>query len=128
MKFYEVVWNQHNSDAIPEILHERIKFRGSLGQETVGHAGFAEYLNMVHKALGDYQCTVEELVSEPPKVFAKMMFSGIHKGRIMECSPTSKRVTWSGAALFTFSEGRVVDLWVLGDLKSLEKQLAKSET
>ncbi len=127
-KFYEVVWNQHNSDAIPEILHERIRFRGSLGQDKSGHAGFVEYLDMVHEALGEYQCTIEQLVSERPRVFAKMGFSGVHKGKFMGHLPTGKRVTWSGAALFTFAEGKVVDLWVLGDLKSLENQLEQNET
>ena len=127
-KFYEVIWNQHNRDAIPEVLHENVKFRGSLGQDKRGHSGFAEYLDMVHEALGEYQCTVDELVSEPGRVFAKMKFTGIHKGEFMGYLPTSKRVTWSGAALFTFAEGKVTDLWVLGDLKSLESQLETNET
>lgn len=102
-KFYEIVWNQHDSAAIPEILHEQIKFRGSLGQDKFGHKGFVEYLDMVHEALGDYKCTIEELVSEPPKVFTKMKFSGTHKGQFLGHRPTGKRLTWFGAALFTFS-------------------------
>ncbi|WP_411293530.1 nuclear transport factor 2 family protein, partial [Thiohalobacter sp.] len=47
-KFYEVIWNKHNKDAVPEILHSSFKFRGSLGSEKQGHAGFIEYLDMVH--------------------------------------------------------------------------------
>jgi predicted ester cyclase len=127
-KFYELVWNQHNRSVIPEILHEQIKFRGSLGQEKHGHTGFVEYLDMIHDALGDYQCVIEELVSEPPKVFAKMKFTGIHKGQFMGCQPTGKRLSWFGAALFTFSNGKIIDLWVLSNLKSLEAQLEHNET
>lgn len=127
-KFYEVIWNQHNRDAIPEVLHENVKFRGSLGQDKRGHSGFAEYLDMVHEALSEYQCTVDELVFEPGRVFAKMKFTGIHKGKFMGYLPTGKRITWSGAALFTFAQGKVTDLWVLGDLKSLESQLENNET
>lgn len=127
-KFYEVVWNQRNKDAIPEVLHNRVQFRGSLGQNKVGLVGFTEYLDMIHAALGEYQCEIEELVCEPPKVFARMKFSGIHKGRFMGHRPTGKRLTWSGAALFTFANGKVIDLWVLGDLKSLEAQLERNET
>lgn len=127
-KFYEIIWNQHNRAAIPEVLHENLKFRGSLGQETRGHSGFGEYLDTVHEALGEYQCIVDELVSEPGRVFAKMKFTGIHKGKLMGYLPTGKRVTWSGAALFIFAEGKVADLWVLGDLTSLERQLENDET
>ncbi|MFQ5759739.1 MAG: ester cyclase [Acidiferrobacterales bacterium] len=79
---------------------------------------------MVHKALGDYRCIIEELVAESDRVFAKMKFTGIHQGEFLGYSPTQQRVSWSGCALFTFRGDKVADLWVLGDLKSLEKQLA----
>lgn len=127
-KFYEVLWDAHDKDAIPSVLHESVTFRGSLGQEKRGHAGFAEYLDMVHKALGEYRCIIEELVSEGDKVFAKMTFAGVHRGEFMGYPPTQRRVSWSGCALFTFSGARVVDVWVLGDLKNLEMQLERNET
>lgn len=43
-KFYEVIWNRYDKSVIPSILHETFKFRGSLGDEKQGHAGFSEYL------------------------------------------------------------------------------------
>ncbi|MCB0015599.1 MAG: ester cyclase, partial [Anaerolineales bacterium] len=71
-QFYEVLWDKHDKDAIPFVLHENVTFRGSLGQDKIGHSGFAEYVDMVHNALGDYKCIIEELVEEADKVFAKM--------------------------------------------------------
>lgn len=127
-KFYKVLWDAHDKDQIPSVLHEDFTFRGSLGQEKRGHAGFAEYVDMVHQALGDYRCVIEELVSESSKVFAKMRFTGIHKGEFLGYPPTQKRVSWRGCALFTFRGDKVADLWVLGDLKSLEQQLVENGT
>lgn len=49
---------------MPSILYENFTFRGSLGQEKRGYAGFAEYVDMVHLSLGDYRCIIEVLVSE----------------------------------------------------------------
>ena len=63
-RFYEVLWNAHDLDAIPSILHDDFTFRGSLGDERRGHGGFAGYVNMVHAALGDYRCAIEVLVEE----------------------------------------------------------------
>ena len=83
---------------------------------------------MIHKALGDYTCTIEELVEEGEKVFAKMTFSGIHRDEFMGYSPSHLRVAWKGCALFTFKCNRIADLWVLGDLKNLEKQLGCNDT
>jgi predicted ester cyclase len=94
-----------------------------VGQEKRGHTGFAEYVDMVHKALGEYRCIIEDLVSEGNKVFAKMTFSGIHREKFMGYSPTHQRVSWNGCALFTFEGELIKDVWVLGDLKRLEQQL-----
>jgi predicted ester cyclase len=101
-----VLWDAHDTAAIPSVLQ-----------------GFAEYVDMVHEALGEYLCTILDLVVETPKAFARMRFSGIHVGEFMGFPPTGKPVSWEGAALFTFSGDLIVDAWVLGDLKALEKQL-----
>lgn len=126
-KFYQVLWDAHDKDAIPSVLHESFTFRGSLGQEKKGHAGFAEYVDMVHKALGEYKCIIEELVAEENKVFAKMTFTGIHQDEFMGYPPTQKRVSWHGSALFAFEDKRIKDVWVLGDLKTLEDQLRRNQ-
>ena len=127
-RFYEILWNAHDKDAIPSVLHENFTFRGSLGVGKRGHGGFAEYVDMVHKSLGDYRCIIEELVSEGDKVFAKMTFTGIHQDDFMGYSPTQHQVSWNGCALFTFNGERIADVWVLRDLKKLEEQLKANET
>ena len=127
-RFYEIIWNQHDKGAIPDVVHESFRFRGSLGQYKEGHSGFAEYLDMVHAGLGDYRCEILELVAEPSKAFARMRFSGIHKGRFMGFDASNRRVTWEGAALFHFVDNKISELWVLGDLKALERQLSSIET
>ena len=128
-RFYEVLWNAHDHDkeAIPTVLHRDGTFRGSLGQEKKGHQGFAEYVDMVHHALGEYRCAIEELVAEQTKVFTKMSFSSLHQHDFMGLRPTGKRVTWQGCALFSFDEELIADVWVLGDLKGLEEQLKENE-
>jgi steroid delta-isomerase-like uncharacterized protein len=127
-KFYQILWNAHNNSAIPSVLHENFTFRGSLGQEKRGHDGFAEYVDRVHKALGDYRCVIEELVTEGNKVFAKMTFTGVHQDEFMGYRPTHKRVSWAGCALFHFDGDKMSHVWVLGDLKGLEEQLKQNAT
>ncbi len=125
---YKVIWDAHDRDAIPSVLHDDFAFRGSLGDERRGHKGFAEYVDKVHSALGDYRCVIEVLVEEGDMVFAKMSFGGVHRGRFMGYKPSGKRVGWSGCALFTFQGQKVSDLWVLGDLKGLEGQLKRNSS
>lgn len=122
-RFYSVLWDAHDLDKTPSILHPEITFRGSLGQEKRGHAGFAGYVDMVHQALDSYRCQVEDILEEEHRVFARVGFSGIHRDRFLGFSPTGKRLSWTGCALFTFEGQLIRDIWVLGDLNHLEAQL-----
>lgn len=122
--FYEQIWNRHNKAVIPQVLDRDFIFCGSLGNTSRGYPGFIEYLDGVHAALDDYACRIEEMVVEPPRVFTKMQFHGVHRGILLGYPPTGKRVAWAGAALFTFKQDKIAKLWVLGDIKSLESQLA----
>lgn len=124
--FYQRLWDAHDREAMVDILDRNFTFRGSLGQEKRGHQGFAEYVDLVHAALGDYKCHILELVAEEGKVFAKMSFTGLHRDEFMGFSATGERLTWAGTALFKISQGLIVDVWVLGDLVSLQQQLEQN--
>jgi len=126
-RFYQVIWEAHDKSAIPPLLHPEFTFRGSLGQRKQGHRGFVEYVDMVHQALGDYRCSIQEMVEEDNKVFAKVMFGGIHKGTLLGYEASGKRVEWIGCALFAFDGDLISDLWVLGDLRSLAQQLERNK-
>jgi steroid delta-isomerase-like uncharacterized protein len=122
-RFYRDIWNARDRSAISVLLTEDFRFRGSLGRESVGLAAFAEYVDSVHESLEGYRCEIEELVSEGERAFARMTFSGFHRGPLLGHPPTGRRVSWSGAALFHARGGKIESLWVLGDLESLRKQL-----
>lgn len=121
--FYDDIWNRYDESAMASLLATEFTFRGSLGRTCQGHAEFAKYVNMVHQALGSYRCEMLDVVVEPPRAFARMRFSGIHQGDFLGFGPTGQRVEWSGAALFTFDNTLIADLWVLGDLMGLQQQL-----
>ena len=121
--FYSEIWNEKNFDQISNVLHDDFSFRGSLGQEKRGNEEFIEYVNYIHSALSNYKCIIEDLVVQSEKVFAKMCFTGKHDSEFLGFEATGNQVSWAGAALFIFSGKKVTNLWVLGDMKSLETQL-----
>ena len=121
--FYDRIWNVGDYSAIPELLAEGITFRGSLGNEISGHQEFRDYVCSVRNGLSKYRCEILDCVTEGDAAFARMRFSGLHTGTFLGYQPTNKMVHWFGAALFRFERDRISDLWVLGDLKSLEEAL-----
>ena len=122
--FYEEIWNRGNQAKIPELLHESFTFRGSLGQTKRGRDAFAGYVEFVRDALAEYRCGIQEMVCEGNKVFAKVLFSGVHQKEFLGYPATFRRVEWIGAALFRVDGNKFSDVWVLGDLDALREQLS----
>ena len=123
-RFYEEVWNRHDLTRLGEILEPYFSFRGSLGPELTGPAAFAAYVDQVHASLADYRCEIVDLVGEGEKAVARMRFHGLHRAPLLAFAPTGRQVEWAGSAHFTFAGGKIADLWVLGDLYGLIKQLS----
>lgn len=122
--FYERIWNAGDLGAAAELLAPDLSFRGSLGAELRGRAAFLDYVRSVRSALSDYRCEILDCVAEGDRAFARMRFSGRHTGPFRGHAPTGERVTWSGAALFRTADGRIAEVWVLGDLAGLDLLLA----
>jgi predicted ester cyclase len=55
-----------------------------------------------------------------------MRFSGIHVSPFRDFAPTGKSVQWLGAVLFRVEGPLIVELWVHGDLVSLESNLREN--
>ena len=122
-RFYDEIWNRADLSVIPDLLATDVTFRGSLGPVLAGHTEFVDYVREVTAALHDYRCEIGTLVAEGDRVVARMTFSGVQRGRLLGVPATGRRVSWAGAAFFTFSGDLITDLWVLGDVDALRRQL-----
>jgi len=127
--FYNDIWNRRDYAVANDLLAVDFRFRGSLGDKTVGIPAFLAYVDSVHAALADYRCTIEELIADKQRASARMMFSGRHRAPLLGVAATGREVSWAGAAFFTVARDRIESLWVLGDLAGLKRQLgANGET
>jgi len=122
-RFYGEIWDRWDKDVAYEILTEDFLFRGSLGADRRGIDGFLDYVDRVRTALGDYRSDIGEMVEEPDRLAVKMTFSGDHRAEFFGVPATGKRISWSGAAFFGFRDGRISQLWVLGDIDAVKTQL-----
>ena len=120
--FYSRIWNA-GDERVDDLLSEDFIFRGSLGTEARGRPEFLQYVRPVRGSLAKYHCKILECVTELPRAFAQMLFSGVHVAPFRGLAATGKPVQWHGAALFTFREGVISRLWVLGDLAGLDQVL-----
>ncbi len=123
-RFYAEMGNRFDTSLLPELLTEDIRFRGSLGQQTVGYEQFGEYVDRIRRSFPDFTNHVDEIVSEGDRSFARLTYRGTHRGEIFGIAPTGRRIEYAGAALFRFRENRIAEVWVLGDVHGLLQQLS----
>ncbi len=127
-RFYNDMWNRFDKSVFGDILDPRIHFRGSLGQTKVGFDEFGEYVDYIQAFASDFHNEVLSTITERNRTFARLSYTGTHQGEVFGLAPTGKRFEYSGAAVFTFSNGLISDIWVLGDVYGLTKQLSIDAT
>ncbi len=123
-RFYAEIWNRGDEAVAREILDPDFRFRGSLGVAADDVDGFLAYVRSLRAALGDYRCIIDDLIVEgESRAAARLTFTGLHHGPLLGVAATGRTLSWSGAAFFTCRAGRIAELWVLGDLDGLRRQL-----
>ena len=122
-RFYHRVWNKGDEVEARNILDTDFRFRGSLGSELRGPDGFIAYMRSVHAALGDFSCQIDELIAGADCAAARMTFYGRHRGKFFGIEPSGREIRWSGAAFFKTRGGKIAELWVLGDIEAIRRQL-----
>jgi steroid delta-isomerase-like uncharacterized protein len=125
-RFYYEMWNRFDKTLLPELVTADLRFRGSLGQQKVGRREFAEYVDFVQAAFPDFTNQIDELISEGDRAVARLTYRGTHQGELFGIGPTGRKVTYAGAAFFRCRAGRIADVWVLGDLHGLLRQLGNT--
>jgi predicted ester cyclase len=122
-RFYGEVWNKADEAVAAEILDPGLRFRSSLGLELAGLAEFIGYMRSIHAALADYNCVIDDLIVTERRAAARLRFCGVHRGLFFGVAPTFREITWGGAAFFTTDRGVITELWVLGDVDAVKRQL-----
>jgi steroid delta-isomerase-like uncharacterized protein len=122
-RFYTDLWNRFDKALIPFLLTEDLEFRGSLGHAARGHGQFAEYMDFIKAVFPDFTNSIEEVVSESERSFARLTYRGTHAGELFGVPATGRRVEYAGAARFRFRDSRIAAVWVLGDVFGLLQQL-----
>jgi steroid delta-isomerase-like uncharacterized protein len=121
--WYSRMWNRWDKSVFPDLLCRDISLRGSLGIAVQGYDGVSSYMDQIRAAFPDFRNSVEEVISEGPAAFARLTYTGTHRGEVLGLAPTGRRISYAGAAVFRFREGKISQVWVLGDLYNLARQL-----
>lgn len=98
-------YNNRNLDAFDEILSPDYFDYSS----QVGPKGLKQLMNMAFNAFPDFHETIEDIIAEGDKVWARITFTGTHTGEWMGIAPTGKTVTTEMVDIFRILNGKLVE-------------------
>lgn len=124
-RFWREAWVGDPGTLLDEVLAPEITFRGSLGLTASGREGVAGYVRTVQAGMPDFAARIDELIHEGDRVVVRITFSGTHRGPLFEVPATGERVSYPAVAIHRFADGRMVDVWVVGDTLNLARQLGE---
>ncbi|MDH4353425.1 MAG: ester cyclase [Actinomycetota bacterium] len=122
-RFYADMWNPFDVSVLDDLVTDDVRFRGSLGDDLVGREALAGYVRGIQAAFPDFHNEVVELLADQDRAAARLRYTGTHRGEVLGVHGTGRRVSYDGAAFFTFEGDRVSAVWVLGDRWALRQQL-----
>ena len=117
------VWNEGNLDAIDEIIGEGFVGHYDMGRTVDGIEGFRQYVADFLTAFPDFDVTVHELFAANDLVVFRATASGTNLGPFGPVPATGKAWTVPAIVIRRVADGKIVELWQLGDMLSLLVQI-----
>lgn len=124
-KFFEVVWNCKNSEAIHQLLSPDCVAYGLPDPDAVlrGPAEFEALHRAFCHAFPDVSIRVEDVIAAGDRVAARWRFTGTHLGDGLGFPATGRTVSLDGATIGIIREGRIVEAWNMMDMGRLFEAL-----
>jgi len=88
---------------------------------------YKKHLAAWFKAIPDSHETIEDIIAEGDKVWARLMGTGTNRGEYRGLAPTGKKVKWEAVSIWRIADGKVVEMWAVGDMLDFLKQLGGIE-
>ena len=125
-KWFEQVWNDHDENAIDELLAEDGIANGlndADGNPLRGPEGFKTLHRSFLSAYPDLKITVEDIVSEGDKVAARCKVAGTHKGDGLGIKATDQPIEFTGMTIVRIENGKIAEAWNEFDFMKMYSQI-----
>ncbi|MFA9372710.1 ester cyclase [Poseidonibacter sp.] len=122
--YYEELWNKQKKEYIDILFDDDITFHGSLNISTTGKKEFSEYMDTILTGIPNLFHSIIHLVDNNDSIAVRTLYNGRHTGQLFEYKASQNKILYNGASFFKFNNGKIIDIWVLGDLNTLTKQLS----
>ena len=100
-------------------VDEEVRYNG----ERIGLSGYRRMLEGDFEAIPDLRFAIELLVSEPPRVAARLHFDCRPRAMLFGLKVNGKRVSFAENVFYEFRNARICEVWSIIDKAELAAQL-----
>ena len=116
---YIACLNAQDWPDLGRFVGEEVQYNG----ETIGLSGYRHMLEGDFQAIPDLRFNIEFVISEPPRVAARLHFDCRPRGMLFGLPVNGKRVSFAENVFYEFREGRIREVWSVIDKAAIQAQL-----
>jgi len=81
------------------------------------------FIKMFYEAFPDYVHKIEGIIAADDKVVVRVSFAGTFTNAFMDLSPSGEKFRYKGIQIFQFTNGKLINMWIVEDELALMTQL-----
>ena len=85
------------------------------------------FIVMLYKGFPDYHATIEDIIAEGDKVWARVTYTGTHTGEYLGFPPSGKKISYNSVTIKRVVDGKMVEGWTVNDMLDFFKQIGMIE-
>ena len=116
---YIACLNRQDWAALGQFVHDDVAHNG----RPPGLSGYRAMLEQDFRDIPDLRFDIELLISEPPRIAARLKFDCSPAGRFLGLAVDGKRVSFCENVFYDFGDGKIRQVWSVIDKAAIEAQL-----
>jgi steroid delta-isomerase-like uncharacterized protein len=122
-RYLDEAWNKGNVSVLDELMTPDYARYVGLSGAHLDREGQKQRIAGFHKAFGDLQLILDDMVAEGDKVTIRIRLTGTHRDTFMGIPATGKRITIAAIDILRLVDGKVVEHWGVMDTYGILQQL-----
>mgnify|MGYP001343172095 CR=1 FL=1 len=124
-EFLHSLWLKGDQKTAQECVSAEFVYRNPFSAEDKKFEWYIEFVQLIRKSFSNIQFEVEEIIGEGDKVFVSFVLKGIHTNIFFGIPAKRNYLILEVMTLFTFRDGKILNMKSLFDMNSLKSQLSK---
>ncbi|UWU88829.1 ester cyclase [Bradyrhizobium sp. CB1015] len=116
---YITCLNRRDWPTLGQFVHDEVAHNA----RPLGLEGYRAMLERDVREIPDLQFHIEMLISDPPRIAARLKFDCTPAGRFLGLAVNGRRVSFCENVFYEFRDGKIRQVWSVIDKAAIEAQL-----